>query len=232
MALPIEICAQRVGVRFRSGDARRQGLPARALHLDRHDGQVRGDRRRRATSRRVHGRLSDQSSGRRSVLTAAGPAELLARAIVARDAPCPALTVKGTSWPMQTRADGSDPDFPIRYCETAVPGDSEAVIGGVKLKPRPSVSRRIVVIGDTGCRVTDYTAQQCDSAVDWPFFRIAKSASATNPDLVIHVGDYHYREKPCAGRTGCTDSPSGDNWQTWDATSSSPQLRCSRPPHG
>jgi hypothetical protein len=79
------------------------------------------------------------------------------------------------------------------------------------------VLRKIVVIGDTGCRVTDYTAQQCDSAVEWPFFRIAKAASAINPDLVIHVGDYHYREKPCAGRTGCTDSPSGDNWQTWDS---------------
>jgi hypothetical protein len=143
--------------------------------------------------------------------------QLLARAIVARDAPCPALTVNGTNWPVSTRADGSDPDFPIKYCEAAVPGDATAMFGGVKLKPRPSAPRKIVVIGDTGCRITDYTAQHCDSAVDWPFFRIAKAASAIHPDLVIHVGDYHYREKPCAGRAGCADSPSGDNWRTWDA---------------
>jgi hypothetical protein len=149
--------------------------------------------------------------------TAGANGELIARAIVARDAACPPLIANGARWPMATRADGSDPDFAIKMCEAALPGDATAQIGGVTLKPRPHTPRKIVVIGDTGCRITDYTAQACDSGTDWPFFRVAKTASAMNPDLVIHVGDYHYREKPCAGRAGCTDSPSGDNWQTWQA---------------
>lgn len=149
---------------------------------------------------------------------AAGAAgELIARAIVARDADCPAATVNGIRWPMATRADGSDPDFAIKICETTLPSDATAQIGGVTLKPRPRALHKIVVIGDTGCRITDYTAQACNSATDWPFFRVAKTASTADPDLVIHVGDYHYREKPCAGRAGCAASPYGDNWGTWDA---------------
>lgn len=143
--------------------------------------------------------------------------QLLVRAIVARAAACPALTVKETPWPMATRTDGSDPDFPIRMCEAALAGDAEARIGGVKLGPRPRDPRRIVVIGDTGCRITDYVAQNCDSGLDWPFFRVAAAASAMKPELVIHVGDYHYREKPCAGRTGCAGSPYGDTWAAWQA---------------
>ena len=149
--------------------------------------------------------------------TAGATGQLFARAIVARDAACPPLMVNDANWPTNLRTDGSDPDFPIKYCEAAVPGDARATLGGVKLNARPSVPRKIVVIGDTGCRITDYTAQNCDSAADWPFARIAQAASAIKPDLVIHVGDYHYREKPCAGRAGCADSPSGDNWRTWHA---------------
>jgi calcineurin-like phosphoesterase family protein len=143
--------------------------------------------------------------------------QLIVRAIVARDAPCPALTVKDAAWPMETRTDGSDPDFPIKMCEAALPGNAAAQIGDVALKPRPDAPRRIVVIGDTGCRITDYAAQACDRPVDWPFFRVAEAASAQKPDLVIHVGDYHYREKPCAGRTGCAGSPYGDTWAAWQA---------------
>jgi len=142
--------------------------------------------------------------------------ELLARAIVAREAACPPLAVNGERWPMVTRTDGADADFPIKMCEAALPGDAEARLGDVTLKPRPNDPRKILVIGDTGCRIIDYAAQRCDDATDWPFFRIAKAASAMKPDLIVHVGDYHYREKPCAGRIGCTNSPYGDNWRTWN----------------
>lgn len=149
--------------------------------------------------------------------TDSAKSEQIARAIVARDAPCPALTVNGARWPMETRSDGADPDFPIRMCEATLPGDAKAQLGDVMLKPRPHAPHKIVVIGDTGCRITDYTSQPCDRGNEWPFFRIAQAASAMHPDLVIHVGDYHYREKPCAGRAGCSNSPYGDNWRTWNA---------------
>jgi hypothetical protein len=38
------------------------------------------------------------------------------------------------------------------------------------------------------------------------------------PDLVIHVGDYHYREAPCPFfNVGCAGSPYGYGWDAWRA---------------
>jgi hypothetical protein len=43
-----------------------------------------------------------------------------------------------------------------------------------------------------------------------------KRALAEKPDLVIHVGDYYYRESPCpAMYSGCAGSPHGDFWASW-----------------
>jgi hypothetical protein len=47
---------------------------------------------------------------------------------------------------------------------------------------------------------------------------VAASAAVTRPDLIIHVGDFHYRETPCpAGDSGCAGSPTGDTWPVWRA---------------
>jgi predicted phosphodiesterase len=40
---------------------------------------------------------------------------------------------------------------------------------------------------------------------------------ARKPDLVIHVGDYIYRNSPCPPPHDCLGSPHGDNLQTWVA---------------
>jgi hypothetical protein len=78
--------------------------------------------------------------------------------------------------------------------------------------------RRIVVIGDTGCRIAGRAVQDCGEPIAWPFATIAKAAAARRPDLVIHLGDFYYRESACpAGRAGCAGSPYGDNWPTWRA---------------
>jgi hypothetical protein len=78
---------------------------------------------------------------------------------------------------------------------------------------------RIVVIGDTGCRLKGgkYAQYQaCDDASAWPFREVAGSAAAYQPDLVVHLGDYHYRETACpAGNAGCAASPWGYGWDTW-----------------
>lgn len=77
---------------------------------------------------------------------------------------------------------------------------------------------RILVFGDTGCRIKGKALQDCGNPADWPFPRIAARAAKLKPDLVIHVGDYLYRESPCPpGFAGCTGTPFGDNWTTWDA---------------
>jgi hypothetical protein len=52
---------------------------------------------------------------------------------------------------------------------------------------------------------------------------IAEVVAQLKPDLVIHVGDYHYRETPCpADEAGCAGSPFGDTWPVWRADFFSP----------
>ncbi|MDE2183939.1 MAG: metallophosphoesterase [Alphaproteobacteria bacterium] len=78
--------------------------------------------------------------------------------------------------------------------------------------------RRILVLGDTGCRIKGKELQDCSDPAKWPFPQIAAEAARLRPDLVIHVGDYLYRENACPPAfAGCTGTPWGDNWPTWDA---------------
>ena len=52
------------------------------------------------------------------------------------------------------------------------------------------------------------------------------------PDLVIHVGDYFYRENACpADATGCQGTPFGDNWPTWAADFFNPRTSRYSPQH-
>ena len=64
---------------------------------------------------------------------------------------------------------------------------------------------RIVVIGDTGCRLkTGEEYQSCNDAEKYQFGRIAATAAQWKPDLVVHVGDYLYRENACPqADSGC-----------------------------
>ncbi len=113
--------------------------------------------------------------------------------------------------------------FPLRVCETEVArGVRRAAVEGIPLPLPRAIIRRIVVIGDTGCRLKNGSHpawQACnDTQAAWPFARIARAAAARHPDLVLHVGDYHYRESPCPeGNKGCGGSPSGYGWDAWDA---------------
>jgi hypothetical protein len=79
---------------------------------------------------------------------------------------------------------------------------------------------RVVVIGDTGCRVKGTKAPQaCNDPAKWPFRLVATSAAESSPDLVVHVGDYLYREEPCPAdaQASCGGTPAGDTWEAWDA---------------
>jgi predicted phosphodiesterase len=82
--------------------------------------------------------------------------------------------------------------------------------------PEPS---RIVVLGDTGCRIKGAQLQDCNDPVAWPFSAIASASARVRPDLVIHVGDYLYREDPCpaGAQAQCGGTPAGDNWAAWNA---------------
>ena len=84
--------------------------------------------------------------------------------------------------------------------------------------PRPN-PQRIVMFGDTGCRLkTGDPTQACNDHNAWPFPKVAAMAAAARPDLMIHVGDYEYREDACpTGNIGCAGSPSGYGWDAWNA---------------
>ena len=142
------------------------------------------------------------------------------------DESCPAVMFDGTPVPMRVRSDPEQPmanvkpaKFPVRGCEVEVPpGAIAAVLDGKVLPLAKRDPQRIMVFGDTGCRLDRRTMQDCNEPAAWPFPRITAAAATARPDLVIHVGDYHYRETPCpAANTGCANSPWGYGFDAWNA---------------
>jgi hypothetical protein len=138
--------------------------------------------------------------------------------VVTQGASCPAALVGGVKVAMQVRA-VPDKAFPVLLCTLSLtPGTAQTSVGGIDLQPPKASPQRILVLGDTGCRITGAIVQSCNDPSGWPFPQVAAQASRMKPDLVIHVGDYLYREAPCpAGDARCAGSPSGDNWPTWAA---------------
>ncbi len=168
------------------------------------------------------------------IVVGAGGARV-ARLITTDDA-CPAIAVDDLTTPTKERAgpatvaqrptrsdppDSKSSAFPVRVCEMSLPrGASRAIVAGRSLPLSTDAPRRIVVIGDTGCRIkaSEDAFQACNDSRRWPFASVAVAAAATLPDLVIHVGDYHYRENACpAGNADCANSPWGYGWDAWNA---------------
>ncbi len=117
------------------------------------------------------------------------------------------------------QADSKPAIFDMTSCDAIWPhGVRTARIEGVVVPPPPQQINRIVIIADTGCRLkaSENAFQECNDPVQWPFQKIALSASQLNADLVVHIGDIHYRESPCpAGRTGCAGATWGYGWDAW-----------------
>jgi hypothetical protein len=141
------------------------------------------------------------------------------RAVTMPGGACPKVMADGAALPATTRGTPDQPNgaYPVQVCIAhAATTVRSLTVDGVPVPTLPNTIRRIVVIGDTGCRLKGDDVQDCNDSVKWPFATISRLAAARHPDLVIHVGDYHYRESPCpADRTGCAGSPYGDNWAVW-----------------
>ena len=131
---------------------------------------------------------------------------------------CPEATVDGRSMRLQSRT-GPAPGFGEWLCQLDLPAGARSASLEGRALPLPVKSpRRILIFGDTGCRLKDGDYQACNDPRAWPFAAVARLAAAQHPDLVIHVGDYYYRESPCpASVKGCAGTPSGDNWASWKA---------------
>ena len=174
-----------------------------------------------------------------TVFTLETDGHAIARAIT-RAPSCPALEVAGAaSVPMRVRAapravparvadnlgDSKPAVFDVLTCEAELPaawtaGSAQVRIAGRPLPLPAAEVNTIVVLGDTGCRMKQpgNFFQDCAHSGTWPLEKIAGSAAALKPDLVIHVGDYHYRESPCpADEQSCSGSPWGYGYDAWDA---------------
>lgn len=154
--------------------------------------------------------------------------------VITPDATCPPIFIDGQSFPMNLRiGPGTQPlrptastpalskpsVFPVSACEYPIPAGAHQVIAAGMNLPLPKARpNRIVVIGDTGCRMkVGNPFQACSDPAQWPLWEIASQAAAQSPDLVLHVGDYHYRENACpADIAGCQGSPWGYGWDVWE----------------
>lgn len=109
-----------------------------------------------------------------------------------------------------------------KVCEATVKLDAEqkiTVAGLDLIVPSVDSPSRILLLGDTGCREAPAGTQDCTS--DWYFKEIATASAALAPDLVIHVGDYTYRDNCGRNLEGCTNEPDPDkralrSWTVWE----------------
>lgn len=138
-----------------------------------------------------------------------GSTVALARLILDPGQPCPSI-VAATAAEGEGEGDASaipmtprnNPyHFPVQVCEAVIGFDRELAIamdgGSLALPVVRRDPRRIAVFGDTGCKLGTADDGKCPAGTPAePFARLAASAAAAPPDLVIHLGDYNYRGTP------------------------------------
>lgn len=141
-----------------------------------------------------------------------------ARAVVLGD--CPDIQLDRQTVTMNIRAEPSIA-HPNTVCSVDIEDKIKRIeLAGQQLPVPVKRPRQLVIVGDTGCRLSDSHGlyQACDNTSTWPFAQAVAAIAATNPELVIHTGDYIYREAACPeGNNGCIGSPHGDNMETWMA---------------
>ena len=148
------------------------------------------------------------------------------RALAAPGGACPRLNWPGGSIVMAQRSAPGEvraARFVAASCEAAWPvGVAVLTVGnsGRSLTAPVAEPQHIVLVADTGCRMklADKAFQDCNDPVAWPFARVARAAAALKPDLIIHIGDIHYRESPCpTDQPGCAGSVWGYGEDAWRA---------------
>ncbi|ACZ49525.1 putative phosphoesterase [Anaplasma centrale str. Israel] len=152
--------------------------------------------------------------------------KLSVRAVVPSGEACPDLYVDSQSVKMSTRADPEPGAFEDRVCESLLSPSSTPRVIRIGSRRLPDISARvgynrrdglarIVFVGDTGCRVSRLLEQDCKSPDKWPLRQVLSGISNQDPDLVVHVGDYLYREVECTDESKCDKRIYGDKSSTW-----------------
>ncbi|MBO9665655.1 MAG: metallophosphoesterase [Bdellovibrio sp.] len=103
-------------------------------------------------------------------------------------------------------------------CEANLPENTVEVQSSISHIVIPEKPKRIVIMGDTGCRLKGNYVQNCNDEMEWPFARVVRSVEKENADLIIHVGDYHYRET-CTDPAKCAPFMGnlGYGYKPWEA---------------
>jgi Calcineurin-like phosphoesterase len=141
--------------------------------------------------------------------------QVLARVVVDSPNGCPSIDADGKPLAMTLRSgmpSGFEP-----ACEAVIPARTRHLRWNGQDLSLPRTPRSVTVIGDTGCRVKGAAIQNCDDPSAWPLKAVAAQVAAGKPDLIIHVGDYLYRESKCPDPSKGCEGPYGDNWLTWNA---------------
>ncbi len=95
-----------------------------------------------------------------------------------------------------------------------------ALTQAIKKNPSLAHPKSIALIGDTGCRLKESkiksSYQDCSDPLQWRYPEVINSLIQDKPDLIIHVGDYHYREQCSPGKPCNKMSPeTGYDWAPW-----------------
>lgn len=155
-----------------------------------------------------------------SVMTSrsVAPSGLIARAVLPSGVACPALmaTVLGErravrSLPRRISTSTWPAFASIKVCEARIPvGATAAEFAGRGIPAAmPATVRNMALFGDTGCRIAKSQVQDCSDPATWPLATISAQIAQERPDVIIHTGDYFYREAPCPPTqlAACGSSP-------------------------
>lgn len=133
--------------------------------------------------------------------------------------PCPVVLADRVPLTLSPRASTPPDGFTLQVCEAPISPGTRSLVHELRPLPLPRPPRRIVLVGDTGCRMKSGSIQNCSGEGEgpaWSFDRVAAGIGAERPDLVVHLGDYHYREAPCPrGDLRCAGLARGYNGPTW-----------------
>ncbi|MEP3890484.1 MAG: metallophosphoesterase [Hellea sp.] len=146
---------------------------------------------------------------------------------ITQDRSCPALTVDGSIQNMMPRTTTRPDMFDVLVCESYLNTDVTAINLNGKALPVPIAHpETVIVIGDTGCRSASQRCYPSDKKVSkyekpyWFYDKVAHEAANDpaahkKPDLIVHVGDMHYREQ---WSEDCSVFPfNGACWASWEA---------------
>ncbi|MDM8335615.1 metallophosphoesterase family protein [Wolbachia pipientis] len=130
---------------------------------------------------------------------------------------CPIAYVNGEEVEMLSRSSINNGNHIETVCELTVETSAKNIsIENIQVPILPEKISKIAFIGDTGCRINALLQQECNSVDSWPLKKNLDSIAFHKPDLIIHVGDYHYRKTKCRNTQKCGNIH-GYNKEAWYA---------------